>query len=298
MPAYALTVEVDDPEADDLAALLLEEGATGAEIRDSSVTLMPAVARPGLGRAEVVAFFASRSAAEEARAALGLSGQIQEFADEDWGENWKRGLSSILIGRIFIRPSWIRAAPPPGTTEVVLDPGMAFGTGTHPTTALCLAALDACLLEWPGADVLDVGTGTGLLAIAARKLGAKRVVGTDVDPVALRVAAENAQRNGVALELSHAPPRDLRGPFQVVLVNILANTLVALAPEIVPLVGRGGVVLLAGILEGQQAEVEEAYRGLGLEKDERRGLRSAEWRLLAMRAREERPRPTGKAETP
>jgi ribosomal protein L11 methyltransferase len=164
---------------------------------------------------------------------------------------------------------------------VVLDPGMAFGTGTHPTTALCLAALDAFLRERPGASVFDVGTGSGLLAIAAAKLGAGRVVGSDDDPVALRVARENAERNGVEIELSQAGVGQVRGPFDLVVANILANTLVALAPQVAAQVAPGGTLFLSGILAQQQGEVRAAYRARGLRPAQ--GRREGEWSLLALR---------------
>ena len=240
MPSYALTVDVPESEADDLAALLLEEGAAGAEVRDGSVLPMPDAPRPAPGRALVVAFFAARDQADAAAAAVGVQGAIAELADQDWGERWKEGLVPFSVGRVFIRFSWAAAALPPGAVEVVLDPGMAFGTGTHPTTALCLAGLDALLASAPAADVLDVGTGSGLLAIAARKLGAGRVAATENDPDALRVAEENAQRNGVAIELHLAPPSAVPGSFPVVVANILANTLVDLAPQIAARLAPGG----------------------------------------------------------
>ncbi len=284
MPSYALTADVPQAEADDVAALLVEEGAGGAEVRDASVAPMPGVPRPADGRAHVLAFFAARADAEAAAAALGLAGSIAEVADEDWSETWKRDLAPFTIGRVFVRFSWSReAAPPPGTVEVVLDPGMAFGTGTHPTTALCLAALDRLLAAAPGVDVLDVGTGSGLLAIAAKKLGARRVVGTENDVVALLVAEENAGRNGVALELHHAPPERVPGPFAVVMANILANTLVALAPAVAARVAPGGTLLLSGILAGQEDEVRGAYlaQGLAAAPDLERG--EGEWRLVVLR---------------
>lgn len=282
MPSYSLTLDVPESEADDLAALLLGEGAAGAEVRDASVLPMPGAPRPALGRAHVVAFFAAREEAEAAAAAVGVQGALAELADQDWGERWKEGLTPFAVGRVFIRFSWAAAAPPPGAVEVVLDPGMAFGTGTHPTTALCLAGLDALLAATPGAEVLDVGTGSGLLAIAARKLGARRVVATENDPTALRVAEENAQRNGVAIELRLAPPSAVTGTFPVVVANILANTLVELAPQIAARLAPGGTLLLSGILAGQEAEVQEAYVAQGLAPDPARERSEGEWRLLAL----------------
>jgi ribosomal protein L11 methyltransferase len=164
---------------------------------------------------------------------------------------------------------------------VILDPGMAFGTGTHPTTALCLRALSALLAARPGAAVLDVGTGSGLLAIAAARLGARRAVGTDDDPVALRVAAENAARNGVRLELLADPPEAVPGAFEVVVANILANTLVELAADVAAHLEPGGVALVSGILAPQEAEVRAAYRRAGLRAMPERDRRDGEWSLLA-----------------
>jgi len=190
----------------------------------------------------------------------------------------KKGLIPLQVGRVFLRPSWIEAEPPPGSVEVVLDPGMAFGTGTHPTTALCLEAVGDFLSRRPGAAVLDVGTGSGLLAIAARRLGAGRVVATDNDPVALRVAAENASRNGAALELIEAPLASVAGAFDLVVANILANVLVELAPELSGHLSPGGELVLAGVLVPQEEEVRAAFAGRGLEGLS--GSREGEWSLL------------------
>jgi ribosomal protein L11 methyltransferase len=281
LPSFALTVEVAEEVAEETAALLVELGASGVEERDGSIAPMPGAARPAPGRALLVAFFADRGGAERAAVELSLDGRIAGVPDRDWGESWKEGLRPFAVGRTFVRPSWIAAAPPPGAVEVVLDPGMAFGTGTHPTTALCLGALGEIAAARPGLSVLDVGTGSGLLAIAARKLGAGRVVGSDDDPEALRVARENAERNGVVLELTSADVREIPGPFDLVMANILANTLVELAPALSAQVARAGVLLLSGILEGQEEDVRRPFLGAGLGAGEVR--RQAGWSLLAFR---------------
>jgi ribosomal protein L11 methyltransferase len=280
--SYSLTLEVIDTEADDTAARLFEAGASGVEVRDAATLPMPGQAAPAPGRALLVAWFAREEDADAAREEVG-SGEVAEVPEQDWSETWKAGLVAFTVGDVFVRPSWIEAEIPAGAVEVVLDPGMAFGTGTHPTTSLCLAALGAVLRARPAARVLDVGTGSGLLAIAAARLGAARVVATDNDPVALDVAAENAARNGVALELSGEAPSLLPGEFDLVIANILANTLVELAPGIAARLAPGGTLLLSGILAGQEDEVRAAYLAEGLERLRPDGDRAeGEWRLVAL----------------
>src|SRR5512137_1484621 len=242
---------------------------------------MPGERRPSPGFSLLVAWFADRDAAEEAARDLGVPAVISPVEDRDWGEEWKKGLAPFSVGRVFLRPSWVEALPPPDAVEVVLDPGMAFGTGTHPTTSLCLAAVDDFLARRPGARVLDAGTGSGLLAIAARRLGAGRVAANDNDPVAVAVAAENAERNGVRLELTGEPPAAIPGAFDLVVANILANVLVELAPSLAGKTAPGGELVLAGILLPQEEEVRLPFLAEGLLP--LRGARRGEWSLLRFR---------------
>jgi len=250
------------------------------EVRDGEGPPMPGVAQPPPGQAVLVAFFDDRATAEEAAATRG--GTLEVVPDEDWSETWKKDLRPVLAGRVYVRPTWIDAPPPPDTVEVVLDPGMAFGTGAHPTTSLCLGALSAALAARPGASVLDVGTGSGLLAIAARKLGAGRVAANDVDPVAVKVAGENAAANGVVLELLAAPIEAIAGSFEVVVANILANTLVELAPALAARLAPGGLLFLAGVLVPQEEEVRAACLAQGLLARPDLEQREGEWSLLAL----------------
>jgi ribosomal protein L11 methyltransferase len=280
MPTWSLTLETDAALAEERSSDLFERGATGVELRDGEGTPMPGVALPPPGRALLVAWFTEAADAETARAELG--GAVAEVTDEDWGEGWKKDFRPLDVGRVRVRPSWIDEPTPPGAVEVVLDPGMAFGTGTHPTTSLCLAALSDLLTARPGASVLDVGTGSGLLAIAARKLGAGRVAANDEDPVAVRVAGENAARNGAALELTVDPVEAIAGTFDVVVANILANVLVALAPALATKVAPGGVLLLSGILAPQEDEVRRAHVAQGLAPVPGGDRRQGEWSLLAL----------------
>jgi ribosomal protein L11 methyltransferase len=278
--SWSVTIDVERAEAEDAAAALMEEGAGGVEVRDGEGLPMPGIRQPGAGRALVVAWFAERGHA--AAAASSRGGALEELPDQDWGERWKEGLAPLSIGRVFVRPSWIAVATPPGLVEVTLDPGMAFGTGTHPTTSLCLAAMSERLAATPRARVLDVGTGSGLLAIAARKLGAPLVVGNDNDPIAIRVALENAALNGVAVDFGLRDVADQPGPFDLILANILANTLCELAPALAAQLSPGGVVLLSGLLTPQEEEVRAAYVAAGLRPLPGGDRRDGEWSLLAM----------------
>jgi len=281
MTTWSLTVELPADRADACTALLFERGAAGVEEREAGLAPMPGARQPGSGQVLLVAFFEEREAARRAAADLEVPTELAEIPDRDWGEEWKKGLGAIAVGRVFLRPSWIDATPPPGSVEVVLDPGMAFGTGTHATTSLCLAAIDEFLARRPGASVVDVGTGSGLLAIAARKLGAGRVAANDNDPVAVAVAAENAARNGAHLELTGDSLEAIAGSFDLVVANILANVLVDLSPSLVARTAPGGELVLAGILVPQEEEVRLPFLARGLEQlpGERRG----EWSLLRFR---------------
>jgi len=280
LPTFSLILETSSELAELLSADLWDLGALGVELRDGEGTPMPGAAPPP-GRAVLLGWFAGAAEAEEARATLG--GRVEEVADRDWGEAWKAGLGPVAVGRVLVRPSWVSAAAPPGSVEVVLDPGMAFGTGTHPTTALCLAALSDLLAGRPGASVLDVGTGSGLLAIAAKKLGAGRVRANDNDPVAVAVARDNAARNGAAVEISVEPLAAIDGRYDLVVANILANTLVELAPQLAARVAEGGVAAVSGVLASQEDEVRAAYAAAGFSPAPALCRRDGEWSLLAFR---------------
>ncbi len=198
--------------------------------------------------------------------------------ENDWAEAWKFAYRPIPVGeRLMIVPAWLEN-PDPQRIPLLLDPGMAFGTGTHPTTQMCLAEVER--LTQPGITVLDVGCGSGILSIAALKLGAAEAIGVDTDPQAVQVARENAARNGVAagiqaaegsVEALRTPPL---GPRQapVVLANILAPVLVKLLDEagLADLVAPGGHLVLSGILESQADEVLAAAQRAGLRPAHRR----------------------------
>jgi ribosomal protein L11 methyltransferase len=222
---------------------------------------------------------------------------VRPVHEEDWAAAWKQHFPVMRIGRrTVIRPTWRRCRARAGDVVLALDPGMAFGTGLHPTTRLCLAGIerwaDAGLLE--GARVLDVGTGSGILAVAAARQGAERVVATDTDPVAVGAAGANARRNRVArrvrVERGSVPVAS--GPFDLVVANLIASLLVELAADLSASVrpgtgrsGSGGRLLASGIFVDREAEVRRAFAAAGL----RVVARDAEGDWVALDA--ERPAP-------
>ena len=184
-------------------------------------------------------------------------------ADREWTRVWEDQFHPMQMGgRLWICPSWTHP-PNPNAINILLDPGLAFGTGTHPTTAMCLRALDGGLP--PGQRVVDYGCGSGILGIAAARLGATAVLGVDNDPQAITASRDNAQRNEVpdAAFRVVLPQDDLVASWQAsadwVVANILAGPLVALAPALTSLMVPGGRLLLAGLLVYQAREVIEAY---------------------------------------
>ena len=185
---------------------------------------------------------------------------FRTVADQDWERAWMDQYAPMRFGtRTWIIP-WNMAAPPEAAGGVIvrLDPGLAFGSGTHPTTALCLAWLDG--LDLAGQTVLDFGCGSGILALAALKLGAARAVGVDNDPQALAATRDNADRNDVGERLAvYAPEDEPAATYPVVVANILAVALDALAETLAARVAPGGVIAMSGILHGQEPELLARY---------------------------------------
>jgi ribosomal protein L11 methyltransferase len=186
---------------------------------------------------------------------------VRRVEDENWLDAWKRGFVPLRVGAFLVRPSWADADDG-AASVIVLDPGMAFGTGLHPTTQQCLEALSSLRLE--GTRVLDVGTGSGILAIGAAKRGAKEIVGVDTDPVAVQAAAENAERNGVRLDVRRGSAADVAGEFDVVLANLVGPVLVAVAPHLRARLRRSGTLVAAGIVRDAEADVIAAFTSAGL----------------------------------
>ena len=185
--------------------------------------------------------------------------KVEQLEDKDWEREWMVNFHPMKFGeRLWICPSW-KPVPDETAVNVMLDPGLAFGTGTHPTTALCLAWLDGQDLQ--DKVVIDFGCGSGILAIAALKLGAKRVIGIDIDPQAITASRDNAERNNVSDQLELYLPADLpEGVYADVLVaNILAGPLRELSTNIEALVNNAGALALSGILEQQADELIDVY---------------------------------------
>jgi ribosomal protein L11 methyltransferase len=167
---------------------------------------------------------------------------------------------SLVEPDLIVCPAWVSCEPPPGATVITIEPGATFGMGDHPTTRLSLAAAR----RWvrPGATVLDVGCGSGVLAIGALRFGAGRTVGIDIAPAAVPVTLANAAANGVEVEVSTTPLEEIDGEFDVVLANILAPALIALADDLRRVLAPGGVLVISGILAGAHAHVLAALRPL------------------------------------
>ena len=186
--------------------------------------------------------------------------KIEQLEDKDWEREWMDNFHPMKFGqKLWICPSW-REVPDPNAVNVMLDPGLAFGTGTHPTTSLCLQWLDS--LDLKDKTVIDYGCGSGILAIAALKLGAKSVIGVDIDPQALQASRDNAERNHVSEQLSLFLAKDLPANLEadIVVANILAGPLKELEPNIEILVKPNGLVGLSGILATQADSVYQAYQ--------------------------------------
>ncbi|MCX8086319.1 MAG: 50S ribosomal protein L11 methyltransferase [Rhodocyclaceae bacterium] len=269
----SVALETDAAHAEALSEALLAAGAISVAVEDAQAGTeleTPQFGEPGSpatplwAQSRLIALFEPAEDLRSRLAAAVREGGLEELpaisfeevAEQDWVRLSHSQFEPIQISeRLWIVPSW-HAAPDPAAINLVLDPGLAFGTGSHPTTRLCLEWLEANVV--PGSSVLDYGCGSGILALAALKLGAGDALGVDIDPAALAAAAENAARNGVSLRLapSSAP---LEERFDFVVANILTNPLKLLAPLLAGRLKPGGALALSGVLESQADEVIAAY---------------------------------------
>ncbi|MBI3042391.1 MAG: 50S ribosomal protein L11 methyltransferase [Betaproteobacteria bacterium] len=268
--SVSFEVAADDVEA--VSDALLEAGAASVEVVDAgagSAAEHPVFADPGNGaprpwRRSLVSALVAAGADATALVATACARagfappphRVRPVAERDWLRASREQFKPIRVSpRLWIVPSW-HEPPDPGAVNVLLDPGLAFGTGDHPTTRLCLRWLER--RTHGGESVLDYGCGSGILAIAAMKLGAGRAQGVDIDRQALLAARRNAMHNRVRVSF-HRAAGAVRQPAQIVVANILAHPLIVLAPLLARLTARGGRLALAGLLAGQAGDVRAAY---------------------------------------
>ena len=271
MPWLSVSFEADPECIERLTDALLEAGASAADVSDAAAGTSQetpifgepgATAARGWERSRVSALFPANAdlptALARAFGAVGIAAttpyRVEHVDDQDWVRVTQNQFTPQQITpRLWIVPSW-HTAPDPQAINIVLDPGLAFGTGTHPTTRLCLRWLDRHIHG--GESVIDFGCGSGILAIAALKLGAAQACGIDIDEQALLAARHNAMQNQVSAVFLDATDK----PAQMVVANILANPLRVLAPLLAKLTTKQGRVALSGVLAEQADEVREAYR--------------------------------------
>jgi len=272
----SVTLQAEADKAEALSDALMEAGALSVSIEDADAGTeaeRPQFGEPGhlptalWDHSRVIALFDGAADPAELGAMLAEAARAAGFdavppfstetvAEQNWVQLTQSQFDPIRItDRLWIVPSW-HEAPDADAINIELDPGMAFGTGSHPTTRLCLEWL--CEVVTPGCSVLDYGCGSGILGIAAAKLGAGAVLGIDIDEKAVEAARDNAARNHAAVRLQHSavPVGDT---FDLVVANILTNPLCVLAPAISARVAPGGRVALSGVLEAQAAQVVEAW---------------------------------------
>lgn len=279
-------VDVAPSRVDETSARLFELGAEGVEERDDG-TLAKSEAS---GAVTLVAAFATREDADEAMAELReLEPRYEEIVGDAWRDAWKEHYRPFKIAQtsdgraVVLRPPWEAYAAKDGEQVLELEPGRAFGTGLHETTRLVARSLGAHADELADVTILDVGCGSGVLALIALALGASRAVAVDIDGESIDVARENAARNALTsrLDASTMPLEDVVLVSPVVVANIEARVLIPMAPELARHVAPGGLLLLSGVLVSQRDEVRAAYPDLALLDAPEMG----EWTLLALRKR-------------
>lgn len=265
----AVTVTAAPQLGEAVESFLLDLGAPGLQTED-----IPDATRITAHFADATPLAALDAYLDQLAAQTGVARPqvaVAEVTDDGWAENWKQHFPGLAVGtRLFIHPPWIDAVPA-GRLGIVLDPGMAFGTGHHASTRGCLELLEPALADRPAARVLDLGCGSGILAIAARQLGARAAVAIDIDADAVAIARENAAVNGVTTGLTFGEELDaVPGVFEVVLANLFARQLVEFAPTIAARLSPGGMAIGAGILAVEADAVRAAWSAAGL-------LAAGEW---------------------
>ena len=280
-PWFLVTVEISSDAEETASALLFEMGSNGIvtfEERADSVTIGAYFSDSANGddiKQALEAEFGRAASSDRLRAF-----SVSPVAEQDWMQKWKEGFDALHVGdRLIVAPSWRLPDDSTGKIVVQIDPGMAFGTGTHETTRLCLEAIER---HWRGGSLLDVGTGTAILAIAAALLVPNsKVVAIDIDPQAIEVARENTSINKVSdrIELREGQPLHVAGHgFDVVVANLTAEVLINLMSDLKACLASGGLMILSGILIELAEDVEASLHAAGFEVNERRD--AAEWSML------------------
>lgn len=285
---HLVTVRIAREDEEQASSLLFDLGTTGIVTLEESSNEIKLGAYFGASANpdEII----SRVHTEFARAGLErmpLEVSVTEILDQDWMQKWKEGFDPVSVGsRLVIAPSWKLPEISDDRVVIEIDPGMAFGTGTHETTRMCLEAIEDF---WKGGHMLDVGTGTGILAIAAARLvPGSRVTAIDIDPQAVAVARENAEINKVSaqVEITEGVPRDFTGlGFDMVVANLTAEVIIDLMDDLAGCLKESGTLILSGVLAELQTDVERSVSGSNLKIIKRRVM--GEWcSLVAGRGEE------------
>jgi len=293
MAFWQLTVPTSTETSDGLTNFLWEQGALGV-VEEEAPGVPPrlraffAESKSSTGLLAAVADYRASLRALGFR--LADDAEVAPLLDEAWASAWQQSFPARLVGRrLRVLPPWLDgdgADPAPGAEDrvtVVIEPGRAFGTGHHGTTEGCLVLLEEALAAAPGAAVLDIGTGTGILAIAALRLGAPSVVAIDLDPDAVSATRVNAERNGCAgLTVRLAEPPEIDEAAPIVVANLLTLSHLALAAQYARLVAPGGQLVLGGMLEDEDDRVTAALAAAGFERRARVALEG--WASLRLAA--------------
>lgn len=276
------TVAVAAAHAESVASFLLDLGSPGLvsdEVGDTVTLTAYLAAEPAQQLAALRTFCDDLATGAPTLPPARIS--TRAVQQEDWAHNWMEHFPPLAIGeRLYVVPPWVTEIPS-DRVPIVIDPGLAFGTGQHDTTQSCLVLVERALAAHPIACALDVGTGSGILAIALAKLGVGDVCGIDNDPEACRAARENCARNGVADRVRVADDlRAVTGPFQLIAANLLGTLLIELSPRLAGLLARDGELIVSGILTTEAADVGAVFRRHGL--GERDRIVAGEWTTLSL----------------
>ncbi len=268
---------------DEAAQVLTDAGVSGVLEADTSQGLqLKAYIEPEV-------FAGSKGELSRSLKKIGWKFSFLDYIDEDWPLRWKRSVKTMAVAGFFIRPTWSNAKVKSNHKLITLDPGQAFGTGSHDTTRMCMRAL-ALLLARGGklnpkkVKLLDVGTGSAILAVAAKLLGVKEVLGIDNDPVALSVARKNRRENNLTFSISGKDISQITGRYDVVVANILSSILSGMKNELIGRVRPGGYLILSGILKSEGDELLEGYSTMKLYKR----LNSGEWTSFILKKADRR----------